>query len=73
MAKFPHPFDNEILYEPQEDGTVIIDDRGKTGLFTAEGVHISGDLRHSDPQMCNWVTNIPDPATQAIAGRSKSV
>ena len=72
MAKFPHPFDNEILYEPTEDGNVIIDDRGRTGLFTREGVHISGELRHSDPQMCNWVTNIPDPATQAIAGRSKT-
>ena len=54
-----HPFDNECLYELTENGNIRITKDGKTGLFTGEGVHLEGDIREADPQLCNWITNVP--------------
>jgi hypothetical protein len=47
-----HPF-THALYEP-EDGAVRVTLDGRSGLFTAEGRWISGDLREADPQLCGW-------------------
>lgn len=67
MARYPHPFDKEILYQLTEDGNIQIEDHGKSGLFTNEGIHLSGELKQCDPQMCNWVSNVPNPDTQLLA------
>ena len=68
-----HPFDTEALYERMDDGNIRVSKGGKVGIFTAEGIHLSGEIREADPQVCNWVNNVPDPATQLstsrIAGR----
>ena len=55
-----HPFDG-ALYELQEDGTVLITDGDKQGLFKRDGRWISGELREADPQMCVWISNQPPP------------
>ena len=55
-----HPFGG-ALYELQEDGTVLITDGDKQGLFKRDGRWISGELREADPQMCVWITNQPPP------------
>ncbi len=62
MASMTHPFDEEALYQATEDGNIKITRGNSMGIFTAEGVHISGDLRHADPQLCVWVGNNPDPS-----------
>lgn len=68
-----HPFDPECLYELMEDGNVRVRRAGKEGVFSPAGVHISGEIREADPQVCVWVNNVPDPdtqlATSRIAGR----
>ena len=68
-----HPFDPETHYERLEDGNIRISKNGKSGIFTGEGVHISGEIREADPQLRNWVNNVPNPDTQVstnrIAGR----
>ncbi len=64
-----HPFDTECLYELTEDGNIRITKDGKTGLFNGSGVHISGEIREADPQMCNWITNVPNPDTQLTTSR----
>ena len=73
MSKLTHPFDRETLYQLEDDGNVRISKGNRFGLFTWEGIHISGEIRESDPQMCNWVANNPDPNSQVapsrIAGR----
>ena len=56
-----HPFDPECLYELTEEG--------KTGFFTGEGIYLSGEIRSADPQLCNWITNVPNPDTQLTASR----
>ena len=40
-------------YKLLQDGHVLVENRtnGKSGLFTAQGSWISGDLRFCDPQM----------------------
>ena len=71
-----HPFDTDALYELMDDGNVKASKDGKFGIFTGEGVHLSGDIREADPQVCNWVNNVPNPDTQLstsrIAGRDPS-
>jgi len=73
MASLYHPFDTDHLYELTEDGNILITAGKKKGLFTTEGIYISGELKHADPQVCVWVGNNPDPATQLskprVAGR----
>jgi hypothetical protein len=71
-----HPFDTEAFYELTEDGNIRVTRDGKEGFFTGEGIHISGEIREADPQVCNWITNVPDPDTQLstsrIAGRDNN-
>jgi hypothetical protein len=52
MNGIRHPF-TRALYEP-EDGSVRVTAGDRTGLFTAEGRWISGELREADPQLCGW-------------------
>ncbi len=75
MSKLTHPFDPDALYELDENGNVLVTRGNRTGVFTPEGIHISGDIREADPQLCNWVSNTPDPegllAPSRLAGRDK--
>ena len=64
-----HPFDPKCLYELTEEGTIRITRDGKTGFFTGEGIYLSGEIRSADPQLCNWITNVPNPDTQLTASR----
>ena len=64
-----HPFDPDCLYELTEEGNIRVTRDGKTGFFTGEGIHISGEIRSADPQMCNWITNVPNPDTQLTTSR----
>lgn len=76
MANQTHPFDPEMLYELTDDGHIRVSGRGKSGVFTTEGQHVSGDLREADPQLCVWVGNNFDPAgtlsRSRMAGRDKT-
>ena len=51
-----HPFGGH-LYEQDGEGNirVTLADGSKSGIFTTEGRHISGELRECDPQLCGWV------------------
>jgi len=64
-----HPFDPESRYELLDDGTVKLTRADLLGIFTAQGVYLSGDIREADPQICNWVSNVPDPETQMATSR----
>lgn len=72
-----HPFDPETHYDLLDDGNIKVSRDGKHGIFTCEGVYLSGDIREADPQVCNWVNNVPNPDTQLstsrIAGRDNGV
>lgn len=52
MNGIRHPF-TRALYEP-EDGMVRVTLGGRSGLFTADGRWVSGELREADPQLCGW-------------------
>jgi hypothetical protein len=47
-----HPFDTDTTYELLEDGNVRVSCGDKAGIFTGEGIHVSGDIRFADPQVC---------------------
>ncbi len=61
MASITHPFDPDTLYQADDDGNIRVSNGNRVGIFTAQGVHISGDIKHADPQLCVWVGNNPDP------------
>jgi hypothetical protein len=43
-------------YERTEDGLVLVTEKdGRTGLFQADGRHVSGELRYADPHMIDWL------------------
>ncbi|MFP6808258.1 MAG: hypothetical protein VB957_13935 [Pseudomonadales bacterium] len=73
MASLYHPFDTDHLYELTEDDNILVTTGETNGLFTTQGIYISGELKQADPQICVWVGNNPDPATQLskprVAGR----
>jgi hypothetical protein len=73
MANLYHPFDNDHLYSLTTEGNIEVSVDGRTGLFTTQGIHISGEIKQADPQLCVWVGNNPNPATQLsrprVAGR----
>ena len=64
-----HPFAPESRYELLDDGTIHLSRGDQVGIFTSEGVYLSGDIREADPQICNWVSNVPDPETQIATSR----
>ena len=43
------------VYELCDDGLVKVEENGKVGLFDAAGRWRSGELRHADPEMINWI------------------
>jgi hypothetical protein len=73
MASLYHPFDTDHLYEYTEDGNIRVTAGERQGLFTTQWIHISGEFKHADPQICVWVGNNPDATTQLsrprMAGR----
>ena len=62
MASMYHPFDTEALYQVDEDGNIRVSRGNTVGIFTAQGIHLAGELKQADPQLCVWVGNNPDPA-----------
>ena len=56
-----HPL-SRAMYDVQDDGTVLVEDHGVTGVFDAEGRWLSGELRHCDPQLCGWLAGPQLPA-----------
>ena len=50
-----HPITGTV-YEPDGNGLVKVTDKeGRVGFFTPTGRHVSGELRHADPHMIDWV------------------
>lgn len=44
------------VYERTDDGLVLVTNKdGTTGLFQADGRHVSGELRYADPHMIDWL------------------
>jgi len=65
-----HPLSG-ATYQAREDGRVSVVARdGTSGVFSADGRWIEGELRFADPHMCGWVggPRIPaDPSGVAAA------
>ena len=73
MPSMTHPFDPETLYQLDDDGNIRVSRGNSVGIFTNEGIHISGDLKQADPQLCVWLGNNPDPSISGRPGRPSMV
>jgi hypothetical protein len=50
-----HPF-SRALYEQDGHGNVkVTTTDGRVGVFTYDGVHLSGEVYEADPQLCGWI------------------
>jgi hypothetical protein len=55
-VKVTHPISGATYERLDDDGRVQVTDRdGITGVFSADGRHISGDLKFADPHVLDWV------------------
>ncbi len=64
MRRRKHPLSGAV-YDVRDDGLVEVTLDGSTGVFTAEGDHVSGDLHHADPHLCLWLAGPQVPASVA--------
>jgi hypothetical protein len=56
VKELHHPLTNAVYgVDPERDGLVRVDDGGKVGWFTHQGVWRAGEVFDVDPEMCNWV------------------
>jgi hypothetical protein len=61
------------LYDVQDDGTIVVTDKnGVSGVFTSDGVWVSGDLHHADPHLCGWLAGPQIPPRMAVLPRFRS-
>ncbi len=54
MLGIHHPFTG-ALYERGEDGTIVVTDGDRRGVFARDGRWIDGDIREADPHLCGWI------------------
>ena len=59
-----HPLSGAV-YDVDDDGYVHVDDAGVTGVFTAAGTWVSGELHEADPHLCGWLAGRQLPAGMA--------
>jgi len=61
------------IYDVRDDGTVEVTARdGTTGVFTADGEWIEGELRHADPHLCGWLAGPQLPPRLAVLPRFRA-
>lgn len=54
MRGIRHPLTGAV-YDLQEDGTILVEKDGRSGVFTHEGAWMGGDLRQADAHLCGWI------------------
>jgi hypothetical protein len=70
MRRKLHPLEG-ATYDVGEDGHVhVVAADGRSGVFTAEGVWLRGELREADAHLCGWIggPQLPDPRKAGAPG-----
>lgn len=65
--KLRHPLSGAV-YTKREDGHVLVEEDGRTGVFRTDGRWLSGEIRHSDPHLLNWLEGEVAPPNRRTAG-----
>ena len=52
--KLRHPL-NGALYSLRDDGKVLVELDGRSGVFAGDGSHVSGELGEADPHLLTWM------------------
>ncbi|MBD0859789.1 hypothetical protein IA539_00970 [Gordonia sp. zg691] len=68
MFRLRHPFSGHV-YSALDDGDVLVEKDGRSGVFDRCGHWRSGEIRSADAEMCRWMgTHHHAPATRHRAG-----
>ena len=55
MRTIKHPLSGAV-YDLDTDGTIrVVAVDGRSGVFDAHGVWISGECKQADPHLCVWI------------------
>ncbi len=72
MTRRKHPLSG-AEYDVLDDGTVRVTAKdGTTGVFTADGDWLGGDLHHADPHLCGWLAGPQLPPAHQVLPRFRS-
>ena len=69
MRTIQHPLSG-ALYDLDDDGNIVVTLDGKSGMFTKEGVWLSGEIRTADPHLCGWIGGKEMPTRHRQAAES---
>ncbi len=70
MRKRRHPITGAI-YTADDEGHVVVEHDGKTGVFDARGRWLSGEVTHADPHLCLWLAGPQLPSRLAMIAAMK--
>lgn len=65
-----HPMSGAI-YTALDNGTVIVENNGVSGVFHYDGRWIEGDIKQADPHMALWLAGPQLPETADSSRRFK--
>jgi hypothetical protein len=57
------------VYELDDDGNIVVSRDGSSGVFTGNGVWLSGDVRDADPELCRWIDSGKNPSPRLKSSR----
>lgn len=69
MRQLRHPLSGAIYEEAGRDRVQVTDRSGATGVFTGDGMWVSGELRQADPEMCRWIRSGDHPSPRIKSNR----
>jgi hypothetical protein len=69
MRTIKHPLSG-ALYDLDDDGHIVVTLDDKTGIFTKEGVWLSGEIRTADAHLCGWIGGKDMPSRHRQAAES---
>lgn len=55
MLGIRHPFTGALYERGDKEGTIVVTDGDRRGVFASDGRWIEGDIREADVHLCGWV------------------
>ena len=69
MVMMRHPLSGTEYYRNDDNTVRVVGKNGVEGLFTRNGIWISGERRTADPALCQWIADGYKPRMLTASAR----